>query len=347
MLNDKKIVFINRFFYPDHSATSQMLSDLAFDLAKNKKTVEIVTSRLRYDDPEAQLPAFEVVDGVSIYRVWTSRFGRGNLFGRAIDYLTFYSTAAWKLWQRTDANTYVVAKTDPPMISIIAAPIVRLRGARLINWLQDIFPEVAVALGVKFMRWPLLNLLKYCRNLSMRTAYMNIAIGQLMKRKLVSQGVSLNLIRVIPNWADGDLIKPVPHRDNLLRRSWALDDKFVIGYSGNLGRAHEFNTVLDAAEALRDREDIVFLFIGGGAKRAAVEQEVIDRGLSSVLFKPYQPRGQLSESLSLADVHLISLNPALEGADCAEQVLRYCCCGSCIDLHWRLSWRDSIGVATM
>ena len=100
---------------------------------------------------------------------------------------------------------------------------------------------------------------------------------------------------------------------NALHKAWGFKNKFVVGYSGNLGLAHEFNTILDAAEALKTREDIVFLFIGGGAQLSAVKQEVIDRGLTSVVFKPYQPREKLSDSLGAADVHLISLNPAVEG----------------------------------
>ena len=96
-MTPRKIIFINRFFYPDHSATSQILSDLAFDLAQGGATVEIVTSRLRYDDPAAQLPAEEAIAGVQVHRVWTSSFGRARLSGRALDYLTFYLSAAWML----------------------------------------------------------------------------------------------------------------------------------------------------------------------------------------------------------------------------------------------------------
>jgi glycosyltransferase involved in cell wall biosynthesis len=87
----------------------------------------------------------------------------------------------------------------------------------------------------------------------------------------------------------------------------------VVGYSGNLGRAHEFGTVLDAADRLREEADIVFLFVGGGHHRRWVETEARRRGLGNLLFRPYQPRERLRESLGLADVHLISLLPALEG----------------------------------
>ena len=89
-----RLYFLNRYFYPDHSATSQMLSDLAFDLARGGFDVIVVTSRQRYDDPSIELPAHETIDGVNVQRLWTSRFGRANLFGRAIDYITFYASAA-------------------------------------------------------------------------------------------------------------------------------------------------------------------------------------------------------------------------------------------------------------
>src|SRR5262245_59016805 len=142
------LIFLNRFLHPDHSATSQMLSDLAFALAKPGAAVTVITSRQRYDAPMDALPPRETVDGVSIYRVWTSRFGRANLLGRVIDYATFYLSAAWRLWRLARPGDVVIAKTDPPMLSVIAVPLCRRRGVRLINWLQDIFPETAQALGV-------------------------------------------------------------------------------------------------------------------------------------------------------------------------------------------------------
>jgi colanic acid biosynthesis glycosyl transferase WcaI len=92
-----KLIFLNRFFHPDHSATSQMLSDLAFALARRGRSVAVITSRQRYDAPMDTLPARESIDGVAVYRVWTSRFGRRSLLGRGLDYATFYLSATWRL----------------------------------------------------------------------------------------------------------------------------------------------------------------------------------------------------------------------------------------------------------
>ena len=128
-----KVVFLNRFFYPDHSATSQLLTDLGFYLAKSGRTVFVITGRQVYDDPAVALPARATVHGVQILRVWTSRFGRGRLLGRAMDYGTFYLSALWCLLKVVRVGDVVVAKTDPPLISVFAAIASKVRGAVLIT----------------------------------------------------------------------------------------------------------------------------------------------------------------------------------------------------------------------
>src|SRR5262249_41650197 len=113
-----RLIFINRFFFPDHSATSQILSDLAFFLAGFGHEVHIITSRQRYDNPRASLSSKESIRGVRIHRVRTTRFGRRHLLGRIIDYLSFYLTVQVALLRRARGGDIVVAKTDPPLLSI-------------------------------------------------------------------------------------------------------------------------------------------------------------------------------------------------------------------------------------
>lgn len=307
-----KIVFINRFFFPDHSATSQMLTDLAFHLAKTGVAVHVITSRQGYDDPNATLPSQDCIHGVDVSRIWTTRFGRQNLLGRTFDYLTFYLGAAWALFRLLRSGDIIVAKTDPPLISVLAAITAKLRGAKLINWIQDLFPEVACTLsGSGTGR--LVGGLRAVRNWSLKTASKNVVIGERMATKLTEEGVQPDAIQVIHNWADGCTIQPIDREKNNLKQEWNLQDAFVVGYSGNIGRAHEFGTILDAAEKLKSAANIVFLFIGGGAQRDWIEEEARRRGLENIMFKPYQPREQLTLSLTVPDVHLISLQPWLEG----------------------------------
>ncbi len=308
-----KVVFVNRFYAPDHSATSQMLTDLATSLAADGVDVHVVTSRLRYDEPGVRLPRSEVRDGVTVHRVGSTAVGRGALAGRAADYLTFHAAVAARLLRLLERGDVVVAKTDPPLVSVPAGWCARVRGARHVNWLQDVFPEVAAELGLRVARGPIGRLAARMRDASLRSAVANVAIGECMRDRVAARGIDPATLTVIPNWADGDAIHPVPPEANALRRDWDLRDRFVVGYSGNMGRAHEFGTLLDAASALRDDAGIVFLLIGDGAQRGAVATAARERGLASLRFEPYQPRERLHESLSAADVHVVTLRPALEG----------------------------------
>lgn len=319
-----------------------MLTDLAFALARRGWRVSVITSRQRYDDPTSALPAYEISSGVDVHRIWTTRFGRQNLFGRAIDYLTFYASAAWRLWRTARAGDIVITKTDPPILSILTSPIAYIRGAIHVNWLQDLFPEVVEALTAD-PRSRLnggYRLLRVIRNWSLRRSRMNVAIGSRMADHLISSGVHHERVTIIGNWADGELVKPQMRMENSLRHDWGLRNKFVIGYSGNLGRAHTFDTMIDTISRLEVNDvkaeqwlalsfsagsemiapihtgagnDILWLFIGGGALRTKLEAEIRSRQLRSVQFRPYQPRERLSESLSVPDVHLVVLRPELEG----------------------------------
>jgi glycosyltransferase involved in cell wall biosynthesis len=217
----------------------------------------------------------------------------------------------------------VIAKTDPPMLSVAAAPLCWVRDAKLVNWLQDIFPETAQVLGVggRAAHAPF-RLMQRLRTRSLQAADMNVVLGQRMAERVATLGVGDARISIVPNWANGANIVPVAPQANALRREWGLGDAFVVGYSGNLGRAHEIDTLLKAMTVLeraappqngRYSRPVVWLFIGSGALHDLLKAEVVGRRLTSVHFKPYQPREHLAESLSAADVHLVSLRPELEG----------------------------------
>lgn len=305
-----RVVCVNRFFWPDHSATSQLLADLAFHIAAQGGAVTVVTSRLRYDDAAVALAPREHQRGVEIVRVWSTRFGRAGLFGRAFDYLSFYVSAFVALLFCVRAGDVVLSKTDPPMLGVLAAVLARVRLIHRVNWLQDVFPEVAQAAGLRVAGGGVGRIVCSVRDWSLRGAT-NVVLGEWMKSLLQARGVS-SLV-VLPNWADGSAIRPLPATDNPLRADWGLADRFVVGYSGNLGRVHDSSAIIDAAKRLRDDASVVFLFIGGGKESDALRREVSLQGLSNVVFRPYQPREALAHSLSLPDVHLVSLRPEFEG----------------------------------
>ncbi len=304
-----QVVFVNRFFFPDEAATGQLLSDLAFAVAAEGRRVVVVTSSQRYRGGPA-LPATETIRGVQVRRVWTPRRGRASLLWRAAQYLAFYVGANWHLLRRLKRGDILVALTDPPALSVPAALVSLLKGAVLINWLQDVFPEAATNLGVPVAGR---RLLASMRNWSLRRARANVVLSASMARRIAALGVAPAAIRLIDNWTDDETIRPMTSRTDSLREEWGLGHRFVVEYSGNMGRAHEFGTVLGAAHRLRDQADVVFLFVGDGYALAAIRARIAELALTNIVIKPPQPRDRLAEVLGLGDVHLISLQPALEG----------------------------------
>src|SRR5580658_1495126 len=292
-----RLIFVNRYFFPDHSATSQILSDLAFHLAAAGRDVHIVTGTQIYDDPKASLPDRETINGVNVHRVASTRFGRDALAGRAIDYLSFYRSVRARLMEIARAGDIVVAKTDPPLTSVVALNATRRRGAHLINWLQDVYPETAVELGVPMMRGPVAATLGALRDRSLRSAVATVVAGELMGRKAQALGAAPERVHVIPNWCNDEEIVPIAPPVNSLRQEWGLAGKFVFGYSGNLGRAHEFETVLAAAERLQEDPRFVFLMIGGGKRFDELNGMDVKRRLGGLFrFMPYQDRTTLPYS---------------------------------------------------
>ncbi len=307
-----RIVAVNRYYWPDHSATSQLLTDLLEHLAANGHDVLVVTSRQRYDRPDAALPETGVQAGVRIRRLWSTRFGRGGLAGRAVDYLSFYASALFALLACVRRGDTILALTDPPLLSVLAGMVAAVKRARLVNWCQDLFPEIAERLGVPLVKGPVARALQSARNASFRAAHANIVLCENMASHLLDQKVPAERTVIVHNWADSD-IRPVAREQNPLRREWDLGDRFVVGYSGNLGRAHDHEALLDLITRLRGHEDVAFLFIGGGAGFDRLRALAEGAGLGNVQFRAYQPRERLSESLSVPDVHLVSLRAEMEG----------------------------------
>ncbi|MCC6212771.1 MAG: glycosyltransferase family 4 protein [Burkholderiales bacterium] len=302
------IVFVNRFFYPDFAPTGMHAADVAFDLAAAGREVHAVTSRLAYDGEGKDYPADETVRGVRVHRVWTTRFGRGSLGGRSLDYLSFYLSAFFALARMLKRDDIVVAKTDPPLISVVTALAAMLRGARLVNWLQDIFPETAARSGVWLARGPVGAFLRLLRDWSLRRAAVNVVLGERMAAEL-GRLVPGAPVRVASNWADGTAVRPMPSGESTLRREWGLEGRFIVGYSGNFGRVHDCETLLAGARLLLQEEEIVFAVVGGGFRI----RRVVAAGLVNVAVRSYVREEKLGESLAAFDVHLVTLLPEFEG----------------------------------
>ncbi len=306
-----RIFFINRFYHPDNSATAQLLTSLAEYLAAKDMDVVVTTSRLDYVTGNKIYLAHEKINGVEIHRLQTTAFGRDSLIGRAFDYLSFYFNCLLFLLFKTTRKDIIVVKTDPPMLSVIAMLVSIFKRYRYITWNQDLFPEIAEKslsnIKIKFIyRW-----LRNVRDLSLSKSFLNIFIGEMMCEKLHNLKHRNTEQTIIHNWNVSTNKSQITPLD--LKTKWNIKEKFVVGYSGNLGKAHNPKILYKAIKKLSEIDSIHFLFIGNGSGMQWLKQKTAIAKLSNITFLPYQPIELLRSSLCVPDIHLISLNSEMEG----------------------------------
>jgi glycosyltransferase involved in cell wall biosynthesis len=311
-----RLIFINRFFFPDESATSLMLTDLVEGLAPLGLDMRVITAAASYTDTGAPAHALPFPN-LTIVRLPGLPVSNQSLAGRVLNFLAFYCGLLVAGLRHVRRGDLVICLTDPPFVGVLATLLARIRKARVVHWVQDIYPETATRLGYGSASNPLIRLLVRLRDWAWANAARNVVIGERMRDMLLARGIAARTVRVIPNWADDGELRPLAPEQNALREAWGFTaDTLVIGYSGNLGRAHDADTMLEAAQLLAGEQSgrIRFLFIGGGAKHASLAAAKADAVRSAMLvWQSYRPRSELLESLNVPDVHWLSLEPELEG----------------------------------
>lgn len=209
-----------------------------------------------------------------------------------------------------DLNVFL---TQPPLFAVWGAVLRRVRRQPYCVLIMDLYPWVAVAAGLVSAEALSVRVAKRVARTTLSRARRVIVIGRCMAERVERLGIDPRRIRTIHNWADPSVIRPVPPESNVLRRRHGLGDALVVMYSGNLGVSHFFDDVLEVAFRLRGDDRIRFLFVGGGSRLPEVRSAVRRRELGNVLFLDYQPYEQLSESISMGDVHFVSLREGFEG----------------------------------
>jgi putative colanic acid biosynthesis glycosyltransferase WcaI len=302
--------FFNRSYWPDVSATGQLLTELAEDLVRlHGWDVTVVAGYpLRSD---ASLGSSEWRNGVHIVRASGTTLDPRPFIGRATNYVSYFSSAVVKGLAIRKPDV-VVALTDPPIIGLAALATASKARAPFVFLCEDIFPEVA-ALLEDFHSDSVNAALTQVNRFLVRKATRIVALGETMKRRLVEgKGADPSKVTVIHNWADCCAVAPAP-RDNSFARQHGLVDRFVVLHAGNIGLSQDLDIVLHAAGQLRDRPDVVFVFVGDGAKKKELQDIAARRDLRNVMFLPFQPRAAMDQSYATADVSLVSLKRGLAG----------------------------------
>jgi colanic acid biosynthesis glycosyl transferase WcaI len=331
-----RICIVNEFFWPDNTGgTGTVLSDLARTLRAKFKDVEIdvLTSRNLYRTPPSvaapadaskrmsadaaaavteSLAPKEIWEGIQITRIATPRPNGLPTPLRLLANLMFSYTAMFKLLAAPRYDLLLIA-TAPPMVAVAASLYRALTGVPFIYTVYDLEPDRAIVLNIVAASHPAARILRSKQRKWFRQARMIVVLGRCMRDYLQAHyDVPSEKVTVIPVGADHEEIQPLSKRTKF-RAANALTG-FVVMYSGNFGRYHDFDTILNAAKRLSKlRDDIHFVLVGGGWQRQRVADRIAFEKIDNVLIKPFVPMDEYADLLASADVSLVTLEPGMDG----------------------------------
>jgi glycosyltransferase involved in cell wall biosynthesis len=308
----KTILILTQVYVPDPTSLGQHMADAAEGLAERGHRVIVFTSRRGYDDWRVKYPAREVRGGVEVYRLPLSSFGKSSLALRLLAGLLFVAQCAARglVVARLSA---VLVSTSPPMCSLAALVISWLRGVPIKFWVMDLNPDQMIAMGKLSQGSLPARCLNWLNRATLRRAADVVTLDPFMAESLNRKHDVTEKLHILPPWPHDEHLEVIDHHDNPFRREHGLEGRFVVMYSGNHGLNTPVTTLLDAALRLADIPELVFMFIGGGLGKAAVERVIAEHQPSNIRSLPYQPLNQIKYSLSAADVHLVTMLDLLVG----------------------------------
>lgn len=307
-----RVLVLHQHYWPEIAATAQILSDLCEDLVSFGHEVRVVCGQPSYRALEQKgLASSEKHNGVSIERVWSYIPSERTISRRLVHYGSYFTTSLLRSLASNKPDVCLVMSTPPLLLGVSGALLRALKGVPFIYSVQDLYPDIAIHLGVLKPNAPVAHTIEHLNRVCYRAASALVALSPAMGDRLAAKGVASERIHVIPNWADTDSVVPRA-RDNAFARRHGLCEDFVVQYAGNIGLSQGLESIVDAAQELRDLP-IKFAMVGDGNGRAALESAVRKRGLNNVIFLPPQPREQLADVLGACDVGLVSMKRGVAG----------------------------------
>ena len=308
-----RILFLTMYYQPDSAATGILMAELAEELALHGHDVRVITSMPHYSTnsiwPEyrGKWSKRERQGAILVHRVWSYvPVHKDRLLPRFFSYLSFTLLSAFAGLLMPRPDVIVTPSPSPPLTNGISAYLLgKLRGVPFISNIQDIYPDVAIRMGV--MKNPAaISGYKKLEQFVYKHSRAITVISEGFRRNLTAKGVPADKISVIPNFIDAAFVLPHPRR-NSFSGSMDWDDKFVVLFAGNVGMSQGLDTVLEAAGLLQGTPGLLFAIVGNGASKPALMAQAETMGLSNVQFLPYQDYEHVPAMYSSADIGLIPL----------------------------------------
>ena len=311
-----KILVVSLYYEPDKcQSNGPIVRALCEDWAEAGHEVTVLASFPHHNRdavwPEYRGRLFEWdrVGKVRVIRSYIYVPRNRSSCGRLLNYLSFNISSTLAGLFSGPQDIIFVIPPPPITIGLTAFLLGFIKRIPYCYNLQDIWPEVAVKLGMLRNRFSI-AFFEWLERFIYRHSSRIFAISEEFKTNLLGKGVAASKIEVIPNFTDVSLIRPLA-RDNPFSRAQGLGGKYVVLYAGNMGVSQGLDVVLEAAERVKEKREIVFLIVGEGACRDPLVAEAARRNLSNVKFLPFQPETEAPLVYASCDVALIPLRQGI------------------------------------
>jgi glycosyltransferase involved in cell wall biosynthesis len=305
----KKVWILSEYFYPNDVTTSIILTKIAEGLSE-KADVNVITSTSSVN----RGIKFERFNNINIYRVKESSLDKNNLYKRIIKMILLGLRLFYKSAILLKKNDTVLVVTNPATIIFLIAILRTFKRINLVILVHDIFPENLVVAKILNANNIFYKITLHLFNWAYKKADKLIVIGRdmeaFMKNKL---GKRCPETVFIPNFVDSNLIKPESKKQNKILKKYDLTEKFVLLFTGNIGRAQDFSNILETMELLKDNDQIHLLIIGDGVNAKYVTQIIKEKNLKNITLLPLMKREFANEFLNAGDIGLVSLQKGRKG----------------------------------
>jgi glycosyltransferase involved in cell wall biosynthesis len=307
-----RLLIMTQFFPPDFAATGQLIEELVNHLGRQNVNVSVFTGQPGYAFAKNKAPEIEQKGRVWVKRSRMTQLFSGRIRGKAINGLLFSIRSIFHLIKCARRYQILLITTAPPFLPIIGYLGNVFLGLPYVCLLYDLYPDIAIELEVIKSDHPVSKLWRFVNRQVWQRSAGIVVLSDSMKQRVVEHCPKVkDKISVIHSWSNDQQIVPIEKGDNWFAKKHGLRDSFVVMYSGNMGRCHDVETILEAAKYLRN-EPIQFVCIGGGAKRGPLMQAITAAGLNNFLFLPYQEKSVLPYSLTACDLSIISIIEGME-----------------------------------
>lgn len=300
-----KIVYITQHFPPEIGAAQGRAYDMSSNLANLGHDVHVLTT-FPNSKPIKKVFKKEKVNQLTVYRSFRIRDTKTSSIRRLANYLSFMvsSCLSGLFIKKPD----VIYATSPQLFQGVTGYFLsKVHKTKFVFEIRDLWVDFAELLG-QFENKKLLNLARKLESFLYKKADHIIVVTQGYKQRLIDQGIPEEKVTVIPNGVNPNTLNQVTAPQTLsVKQQFNLENKFLVLYAGNIGAAQGLDTIISAAEQLKDDTSITFMIIGEGVEK----QSLIDRAkslkLTNILFVDSKKKEELISYYEAADIGIVSL----------------------------------------